>query len=233
MSWITVAITWYENPWLIACASIILTYLATPLLDGIFGWLRSRKGALTGTYLALTNQRGTLVVELARCWQVGSNVRGRIDGVLAARPTDGRINDYERTTKARYKFSGKRIGDVVALSYWDSSRSRSVGTISLRALPPDDQILMGGWVGAVGVSMSRAKCTWIRVDRSDFPLDDIDAFVLSVNCALEVADSTFPLLGYVDNQDWSKSVHKSSEPDYRRAIGERIAKIRQGWRKTK
>lgn len=220
-------VAWYESAWTIATITIVLTYLATPLLDGAVGWLRSRRGALTGTYLALTNQNGVLVVERATCWQVGNGLRGHIDGVLTAQPLEGQVYSYSRITSAQYKFAGKRIADVVAVTYWDRSRSRAAGSVTLHARSSHDQILLGGWAGVVRFDVARAPCMWIRVKSGDFPLDDIDAFLTAVNCALEVVEP-LRLLGYSgasleQPEPW---VIKGAEPDYPSRISKCIADMR-------
>lgn len=221
-------VAWYESPWTIAAVTIVLTYLATPLLDWGVSWLRSRRGPLTGTYLALTNQDGALVVERATCWQVGNSLRGRIDAVLTAQPVNGQVHDHHRIQGAHYRFEGKRISDVVVVTYWDSSQSRAAGTISLRALPSRDQILLGGWVGAVGFDVVRARCMWIRVKRGDFPLDDIDAFLVAVNCALRIVHA-LALLGYKEPEVGPRApIVKGAEPDYAISISACIADVLNG-----
>ena len=65
---------------------------------------------------------------------------------------------------------------------------------------------------------------WIRVRPDDFPLDDVDAFLEAVNCALEEVEPLF-LLGY-RGASLSESEHfpiKGAEPDYPRRIHECVS----------
>jgi hypothetical protein len=225
--WMDVA--WFESPWTIAAVTIVLTYLAAPLFDWGISWLRSRWGPLTGAYLAITNQDGALVVERATCWQVGNSLRGRIDAVLTAQPVSGQVHDHHRIAGARYSLEGRRISDVLVLTYWDSSQSRAAGTLSLRALPSREQILLGGWAGAVGFDVARARCIWIRVKRRDFPLGDIDAFLVAVNCALKVVEP-LSLLGYTGPELGPRMpMLKGAEPDYPSLISACIRDTTNGY----
>jgi hypothetical protein len=215
-------VAWYESAWTIAAATIVLTYLATPVLDAVVGWLRSRRGKLTGTYVALTNQGGVLVVERVTCRQVGDALDARIDGVLTATPTDGQVTTFEPISGTRYRLSGKRVGDVVVMAYWAEPKSTEAGTITLRVLPSREQILLGAWAGALEFEVVHAPCMWVRVNRDDFPSGEVEAFVEGLNCALLVLADPLRLLGFRDDAVVGppRIMLKGAEPDYTARISQ-------------
>lgn len=186
--------TWYQSPWFVASVAIIVTYLATPVLDVLFGWIRSRRGKLTGTYLALTRQEDQLVAERVRCWHIGQRLRGRIQGVALIRPEGGRVRSYE-PIQGTYTFVGRRIGRVLLLQYWDRSGTDQAGTIALNVQPPREQLFLGTWAGMTSEGLTSASCLWVRVQRRDFPVRDANQFVNGVDAALE-AVAALTLLGF-------------------------------------
>lgn len=176
----------YENPWFIALVTIPLTYLFAPVLNVLLDWLRSRRGRLTGTYLALTKDRkGELLAELVNCWQVGNRLRGRIRAVCRAAMSEGQVAEPSRES-GRYKFQGRTSGPLVSLLYWERKRSQNGGTITFTSAI-SGEFYDGVWSG-VGTSerIIYGPCTWIRVRRRDFPKDDLNTFVKSLNAAMAV-----------------------------------------------
>ena len=71
-----------NNAWFISLTSILITFIATPWLYQASDWIRSRRGALTGAYLALSDNgdSSSLNAELIHCRHIGQKLKGNISG---------------------------------------------------------------------------------------------------------------------------------------------------------
>ncbi len=174
----------YGNPWFIALATILLTYLFSPILNVLVDWISSRRGRLTGTYLALTEDHGDgLLVERVACWQTGNRLVGRIQAVCRVRLSEGQVKEYWAVS-GRYKFSGRVAGSVLSLLYWMPQKAQNAGSITFKSTIMGD-VLDGTWSGLdESQNIGYAPCTWVRIRKRDFPKEDLLQFATAINAAL-------------------------------------------------
>lgn len=110
----------------------IIGVLVGVLAQEGFLYLRSRRGILTGTWSQIIDaQKGEpFKHDLLRCRHFGSDLRGTIERI---EPKD---QDYKRWT-----FRGKRIGNLVFVTFWTSDQVKnpaSYGTIQLNVINEND-----------------------------------------------------------------------------------------------
>jgi len=100
------------------------------LAQEAFKYLRSRRGILTGTWSQIIEpQKGEpFKRDLVRCHHIGSDLRGTIERI-------------EPNDQKRWMFQGKRIGNLVFVTFWRSNQLRnpgSYGTIQLNVINEND-----------------------------------------------------------------------------------------------
>jgi hypothetical protein len=102
------------------------------LTQEVFLYFRSRRGILTGTWSQIIDaQKGELFKrDLVKCLHFGSDIKGTIKRI------EPECQNYKR-----WKFRGKRIGNLVFVTFWTDDQINnplSYGTIQLNVIDEND-----------------------------------------------------------------------------------------------
>jgi hypothetical protein len=153
------------NSWVVSLTSILITFAVTPGLQRAVDWMRSRRGALTGIYLALSQSGGPamLRVETIRCHQIGYRLKGRIITRLDLALDSEREGKAVTLPTGQYKFSGTMHDRQVLLNYWSSSKASQNGGTMTMMLDPNGVAFHGIWCGtATNGEVISGPCMWIK-----------------------------------------------------------------------
>jgi hypothetical protein len=154
-----------NNGWVISLVSIFVAFAVTPLLQQISEWIRSRHGALTGTYLAFTQlyNKSNLLAEVVHCRHIGQRLKGNITArAKFSLDREGEIETWA-SAEATYGFVG-RIHDRQALiSYWGTSKASQNGGTMTMVLDANGLVFRGLWCGmATDERVMSSPCMWIK-----------------------------------------------------------------------
>jgi hypothetical protein len=155
-----------NNAWFISLTSILITFIATPWLYQASDWIRSRRGALTGTYLALSDNGdpSSLNAELIHCRHIGQKLKGSISGrALIRLDTDGGIISI-RPIESTWEFVGRMPARQALINYWSEERTAQNGGTITMGLDANGRIFRGIWCGtATNEQVISGQCMWIRI----------------------------------------------------------------------
>lgn len=181
-----------NNNWVISLVSILIAFAVTPLLQRISDWIRSRRGDLTGTYLALTQtyDKYHLLAEVVHCRHIGDLLKGTITARAEfSLDHNGEIEPPVVTTTGTYNFVGRVRDRQILLNYWSTAKaSQNAGTMTM-ILDSNGLVFRGLWCGtATDEQVSSNSCLWIRdtsnsikgaeaIPLAQFTDDQLDAFV--------------------------------------------------------
>lgn len=183
------------NTWVVAVVSVVA---ALAVLRWAGEWVLCARGALTGTYIALTQTDGTqaLLTEIVRCRHIGQRVKGNI--AARARLTLGGGGNVEQfvPVAATYQFAGRVRARQVVLSYWSAPRASHHGGAMTMVLDAKGMAFQGIWCGMApdGQVMS-GPCLWIKA--SDDAVADLDTGQLAarVESALRLIANPWRKIG--------------------------------------
>jgi len=154
-----------NNAWFISIASILITLAVTPALQGVSDWVRSRRGGLTGTYLALSQTGGpeSLLAEIVQCQHVGDALKGTITARAEfALGSDGTVKN-STSTAGEYEFAGRLRSRQLQLSYWSPAKASQNGGTMTMVLDASGTIFRGVWSGtAEDEGIITGPCMWIK-----------------------------------------------------------------------
>jgi hypothetical protein len=153
-----------NNGWLVSLASIVITVAVTPTLQRASDWVRSRRGALTGTYLALSQVGSpeSLIAEIIRCRHVGDRLKGTIQARAEYEISRAEIVSLAEV-KGTYRFTGRVRSRQVLLNYWSPDRASQNGGTMTMAIEADGLTFLGIWCGtATTGQVTSGQCTWIK-----------------------------------------------------------------------
>ena len=123
-----------NNAWFISLTSIVITFIVTPWLYQASDWIRSRRGVLTGTYLALSDNGGSssLNAELIQCRHIGQKLKGSISGkALIGLDAGGRFTSTT-PVESEFKFVGRMQSRQALINYWGSEKAaQNGGTLTM------------------------------------------------------------------------------------------------------
>lgn len=157
---------WINNEWVVSISSIVLGVAVTPVLQRGWSWLLSRRGKLTGSYLALSQvtMQPKILVEQVRCRHIGNRLYGRIlaraEFVLGA---DEWSEAVSPTEPASYRFDARLRERKMLLAYWSTARASANGGTLTMNLDDYGAVFRGAWsgMGADGEVLS-FPCIWFR-----------------------------------------------------------------------
>ncbi len=162
------------DSWFVSIVSIFIGLAIEPIVRGAINYVRSRFGAFTGVYLALTGQPDeTILVECVHAKHVGRRFYGRITGLAFVRlDRVGRKNmSYKAAvvakSTARYRFDGSISERVFVVSYHTTITAvRNSGAITLNANDLGST-LTGMWGGFDNGIVKSASCIWHKISAID------------------------------------------------------------------
>lgn len=181
-----------NNNWIVSLVSILVAFAATPLLQRVSEWIRSRRGNLTGTYLALTQtyDKYHLLAEVVECRHIGDLLKGTIS-VRAefSLNRNGEIEPSVVPAALTYRFVGRMRGRQVLLNYWSTAKASQNGGTMTMMLGSNGLVFRGLWCGTATDEQVRSNpCLWIRdtsnsikdaevIPLTQFAEGELDAFV--------------------------------------------------------
>ena len=176
-----------ENTWVVSLASIIITFAVTPVLQRSSEWVRSRRGALTGTYLALSESGNpaSLRAEIIKCRNIGEHLAGTI--TARADFTLSRKGDIEAVVSAsgRYSFTGRMLARQILLNYWSPAKASQNGGTMTMTLDANATAFRGIWCGtATNGGVTSGRCMWIKNSDMATPVMGIEQLTEMTNSVL-------------------------------------------------
>jgi hypothetical protein len=174
-----------DNGWVISLVSILIAFAVTPFLQKAVDWIQARRGELTGTYLALSQDDGpsTLVVEIIQCQHMGPRLKGKIiTWAVASLGTVGTsVNIDDSSRGATYSFDGRLQARQALLSYWDDAKASQFGGTLTIGLDASGSVFRGIWSGtAANGQIVSGPCVWIiniRPDIHDMDSDQLGKYI--------------------------------------------------------
>lgn len=174
--------------WAVSFFSVLAGLAVAPALWWAVERAWSRRGALTGTYIALIQPVGTpvLLAEIVRCRQAGASLKGDI--AARARLTLGDYGDVGGfvPVAAAYRFAGRVHARQILVSYWNAGKTGQGGGMTM-VLDADGTAFRGTWCGAADGQVISGPCLWVKVAAE--ALADLDAGQLAAR-----ADSVLRLV---------------------------------------
>jgi len=164
---------WINNPWTIAAVTVVVTLVASPALAGIARYVRSMRGAFTGSYVSITTRRysDAVVIETVRCRHFGQQIRGRIRGVLFASRKEGELTSIAEN-RGIYRFSGRVDERLLVMSYYALVKGvKGSGTLTLQVNDTGDVFIgeqseyQSSRYNGLRDQVSSSPCIWVKVDR--------------------------------------------------------------------
>lgn len=195
------------DPWFISLATLILTLIVQPSITSAYKYFRSRFGAFSGSYLALTKYENTdqILIEEINIKHIGDNIGGKISSYGVATVNEGVVTDIEKF-QGDDAFEGFVDGRVIVGSYkTKSTRQNSSGSIVLKADSSGD-IFSGSSTGYEDIFVQSGECYWVH-NKIDFLKEKEEAVVTKINSiitALTLYTSREKLLETINNQ-WNSS----------------------------
>ena len=184
-----------NNGWVISLASIVITFIVSPLLLNASYRAQSLNGALTGTYTALTQSENSsnLVAERVECRNVNQKLKGKIVAkALLELGAGGRIVDSSpQDTTRTFSFDGRVRARQVLLSYWSDGRTSQSGGTMTMGLDVRGLIFRGFWCGPTeDAQLASGHCMWIKDPKNSLTKEmDFHQFGRHVDALLEQVEN--------------------------------------------
>ena len=177
-----------DNGWVISLISILIAFAVTPSLQKAGEWIQARRGALTGTYLALSQDTGPsdLVAEIIECHHIGPKLKGRILtwAAVSLETTGTSVGIDDSVRGATYSFDGRLQARQALLSYWDDAKASQFGGTLTIGLDTSGRVFQGIWSGtASDGKIIFGPCVWIKNTSSavrDMNSDQLAKYIQAV-----------------------------------------------------
>ena len=144
-------IEFIDNAWVVSLSCILVGFAVTPLLQRAGDYIRSRRGPLTGTYIAFAGSGDPqhFTVEVINCRQTGKGLSGTIIGRADLTLDNQGIHIRQFSVPIIYKFIGRVLERQVQAIYWVPEKgSQNGGVIVLE--PDANGLVFNGFWGGTG-----------------------------------------------------------------------------------